>query len=80
MKYYAHSLEGQPPEKWQPLEDHLKAVAEKAAEFASEFDSADWGWNAGILHDIGKADDGFQAYLNMGVIKVPARDSEDVRS
>jgi hypothetical protein len=28
MKYYAHSLEGQPPEKWQLLEEHLKNVAE----------------------------------------------------
>jgi hypothetical protein len=30
---YAHSLPGQPPEKWQPLNEHLKAVAEKAGEF-----------------------------------------------
>ncbi|MFH1217305.1 MAG: hypothetical protein V1706_12455 [Pseudomonadota bacterium] len=27
-KYHAHSLEGQPPEKWQPLEEHLENVAE----------------------------------------------------
>jgi len=32
---YAHSLPGQPPEKWQPLEEHLKRVAEKAGEFAA---------------------------------------------
>jgi len=25
---YAHSLPGQPPDKWQPLDEHLKAVAE----------------------------------------------------
>lgn len=24
MEYYAHSKEGEPPEKWQPLEDHLR--------------------------------------------------------
>ena len=24
-KYYAHSLEGRPPEEWQPLEGHLKS-------------------------------------------------------
>jgi hypothetical protein len=28
-KYYAHSLLNEPPEKWQPLEDHLKNVANK---------------------------------------------------
>ena len=27
-KYYAHSLEGKPPSEWQPLEEHLKSVAE----------------------------------------------------
>jgi len=61
--FYAHSLPGQPPKKWQKLEDHLRNVAEMASQFASSFDSADWGWNAGMLHDIGKADEGFQAYL-----------------
>lgn len=60
---YAHSLPGQPPDKWQPLDEHLKAVAEKAREFASAFDSGDWGYNAGWLHDLGKAADAFQAYL-----------------
>jgi len=37
--------------------EHLRNVAEMAAGFASAFDSADWGWNAGILHDLGKVDD-----------------------
>ncbi|MFO8010417.1 MAG: hypothetical protein R6U89_06330 [Dehalococcoidia bacterium] len=27
-----------------PLEDHLRGTAEKAAEFASEFGCADWGY------------------------------------
>jgi hypothetical protein len=35
--YYAHSLPGEPPEKWQPLEEHLKNVAEMAKELAEEF-------------------------------------------
>lgn len=39
---YAHSLPGQPPEKWQLLEDHLRAVAEKAREFASKFRAGEW--------------------------------------
>jgi len=28
MKYYAHSLEGKPPEERQPLEEHLLNVTE----------------------------------------------------
>jgi CRISPR-associated endonuclease/helicase Cas3 len=62
-KYYAHSLEGKPPSEWQPLEEHLKNVAKKAEEFAAVFQSGDWAWNAGWLHDLGKAADEFQAYL-----------------
>ena len=38
-------------------------VAKLASEFALKFDSADWGWNAGWLHDVGKAAEEFQAYL-----------------
>ena len=30
---YAHSLPGQPPDKWQPLDEHLRAAAELAKEF-----------------------------------------------
>jgi CRISPR-associated endonuclease/helicase Cas3 len=45
------------------LETHLRNVAERAARFAESFQSSDWAWNAGWIHDIGKADDRFQAYL-----------------
>lgn len=54
MTHYAHSKENQPPSDWQSLEDHLKKVAERAAECAAKFQSAEWGWNAGWLHDLGK--------------------------
>lgn len=60
---YAHSLPGQPVEAWQPLLDHLRQVAMLAAEFCGDFGSADWGWNAGMLHDVGKASRVFQGYL-----------------
>jgi HD superfamily phosphohydrolase YqeK len=53
-KYYAHSLEGEPPEKWQPLEKHLKNVAERARLFADAFGAGDWGYLAGLWHDLGK--------------------------
>ena len=60
---YAHSLEGQPPEEWQPLEEHLKNVAEMAAEFAMSFGAEEWGRCSGILHDLGKASEEFQRRL-----------------
>jgi CRISPR-associated endonuclease/helicase Cas3 len=62
-RFFAHSRENQPTEYWQTLDDHLKKVAELASRFASAFDSSDWAWNAAMLHDIGKLDDSFQAYL-----------------
>jgi len=34
---YAHSLPGQPPNKWQLLEDHSRVVAEMAREFGLSF-------------------------------------------
>lgn len=54
-RFYAHSRDGQPPETWQPLVAHLRDVAGKAADFVAAFNSADWAWNAGWLHDHGKA-------------------------
>jgi CRISPR-associated endonuclease/helicase Cas3 len=60
---YAHSKPGRPPDEWQPLADHLRQVAEKAAEFAGAFGSGEWGCAAGWLHDLGKAASAFQGYL-----------------
>ena len=39
MNFYAHSHPDFPndPTKWQPLDEHLKNVAEKAKEFADPF-------------------------------------------
>lgn len=62
-KLYAHSVEGRHLEEWHLLEDHLQAVAELAGKFASSFNSEDWAWNAGLLHDLGKATNAFQKYL-----------------
>jgi CRISPR-associated endonuclease/helicase Cas3 len=47
----------------QGLYDHLRVTAEKATAFAASFASVDWAWNAGLLHDLGKADVLFQAYI-----------------
>jgi hypothetical protein len=53
-KYYSHSLLNEPPEKWQGLGDHLKNVAEMAQGFAEEFGAGEWGYLAGLWHDLGR--------------------------
>lgn len=65
MEFYAHSHpeHAEDPTKWQTLEGHLRQTAEMAREFAAEFRSSEWAWNAAWLHDVGKAADEFQAYL-----------------
>jgi CRISPR-associated endonuclease/helicase Cas3 len=62
--YFAHSLQGRPKEEWQPLEDHLKNVAEMARGFAEAFGAGEWGYLAGLWHDLGKYQDQFQEKLN----------------
>ncbi len=62
-KYYAHSLDGRPLDEWQTLEDHLRNVAEMAADFASYFGSQAWGDILGANHDLGKGILPWQAYL-----------------
>ena len=62
-KYYAHSLAGRPPSEWQPLEQHLRNVAELARGFAESFGAGDWGYLAGLWHDLGKFAFEFQNML-----------------
>ncbi len=51
------------------LADHLKAVAELAAEFSGAFDVANttnrWAYLAGLWHDLGKYREGFQRYVRL---------------
>jgi len=66
--HYAHSLENQPVENWQPLTAHLLAVAALAREFAQSFGMNDpavinEAFLAGLLHDLGKYRPAFQEYL-----------------
>lgn len=63
-EYYAHSKEGIcPGTGWQHLVDHLEGVADKAGTFAALFESENWARVAAWLHDFGKCDPAFQAYL-----------------
>lgn len=48
------------------LEEHLRAVAGLAGEFASTFGYADWGQLAGLWHDLGKYSSAFQSYIARG--------------
>jgi CRISPR-associated endonuclease/helicase Cas3 len=50
---------------WQthPLEDHLRAVATRADEFARCFGASDWARLAGLWHDLGKYAPDFQHYI-----------------
>ena len=64
MIYYAHSLENdQNSEHWHSLSDHLYAVARLAGDMAAEFGSEEWGYLAGLWHDLGKFSPDFQRYI-----------------
>lgn len=50
--YYAHSAPERP--NWEPLPEHLRDVAERAAGFLARYGAADEARLAGLLHDLGK--------------------------
>jgi len=68
--HYAHSLEGEGQDEWEPLEAHLRLVAEGdggfpgAEGFAGAFGAGQWGQVLGWWHDLGKYSADFQDYLN----------------
>lgn len=71
MKFYAHTANdgfGKPlPEnsgKWQPLDVHLRNVADLAQEFAAPLGLAPEAELAGLLHDLGKYAERFQLRLH----------------
>lgn len=70
MPYYAHTAtkpDGTPDpdeSKWQPLDVHLRNVADLAAKFAAPFGASHEAYLAGLLHDLGKYAARFQARLH----------------
>lgn len=64
MRRFAHSLSGSIDQSgWEPLEDHLRAVALHARRLASAFGGEEWAEAAGLLHDIGKVSQAYQDYI-----------------
>jgi CRISPR-associated endonuclease/helicase Cas3 len=63
MTAYAHTKAGCLPDQWQPLEEHLRNVADLASEFAKPFGGEEWARLAGLWHDLGKYSDAFQKKL-----------------
>lgn len=62
--FFAHSLDGHPTSDWQGLAEHLRAVGTLAAEFADIFGASEIAYVTGLLHDLGKYTQEFQAHIS----------------
>lgn len=62
-KFYAHSTARTDKQDWQPLDGHLIGVGRRARVAADVFGAGALAEAAGLLHDLGKYTDKFQARL-----------------
>lgn len=62
--YFAHSTSDPGRENWQPLADHLRAVASEAAKHGGKFGVSKAALLAGLAHDLGKYTVPFQRRLD----------------
>ena len=65
MEYWAHIIKNEDGsvKAKQSLEEHLRGTAEFAKQFAEDFNSAEWAYTLGMLHDLGKETPEWQDYL-----------------
>jgi CRISPR-associated endonuclease/helicase Cas3 len=61
--HYAHSTAAPVGSNWQFLRDHLQQTATKAKSFGGKFGVAKAAAMAGLLHDLGKYSEAYQAYI-----------------
>ncbi|MDO4285748.1 MAG: CRISPR-associated helicase Cas3' [Eubacteriales bacterium] len=62
--FYAHVSEDR--NRYQTAAQHAWGTAQLAERFASVFDCGQWGYDVGLIHDIGKWTRGFQKRLHGG--------------
>ena len=67
MDLFAHSVPGQPEDRWEPLAHHLAAVGSRAGGFAEAFGAEAMARAMGLLHDIGKRSAAYQRYIRAPV-------------
>ncbi len=68
--YFAHSTDTDSEADWQRLSDHLLGTSRRAGEFANPFGSQELASVAGLLHDLGKYTEEFQARLRGSKLRV----------
>ena len=62
--HFAHSTADRDPINWQPLSAHLQSVSELTAIRAAKLGASRLGSLTGLLHDLGKYSNEFQAYIS----------------
>jgi CRISPR-associated endonuclease/helicase Cas3 len=65
-QFFAHSTKAEDKHNWQGLAAHSHGVAELAAAFGETFGIGRSARLAGLLHDLGKYNPAFQAYIEHG--------------